>query len=99
MFVNNYLLYYFWLLYLISKIINIVFNLLNNFEKLKNMNNLDYFTIMEPRINHFAQKYDPQNRLGRSFIKAVTGIAEERTKKSVRKKVLAGLKSAVAFFL
>lgn len=63
------------------------------------MNNLDYYTVMEPRIKYFSRKYDPQNKLGNAINKTVLGNPKEKPKRPIRKKILVGLESVMSFFL
>ena len=66
------------------------------------MDNLDYYTVMESRINYFSQKYDPQNKLGKAPNRIVlirTPVPPLVIKRPVRKKILERLDSVIALFL
>jgi hypothetical protein len=63
------------------------------------MNNFDYYTVMESKIKHFSQKYDPQNKLGNAINKTKIGNQKEKPKRPIRKKILIGLETAMSFFL
>ena len=63
------------------------------------MNSLDYYTVMEPRINYFSHKYDPQNKLGSCINKTIQVNPKEKPKRPIRKTILVGLESVMSFFL
>lgn len=49
---------------------------------------MDYFMIMESRINYFEKKYDPERKYG--FREVTTRKQEPLVKNVVHKKILAG---------
>jgi hypothetical protein len=69
------------------------------------MKNLDYYTVMESRINYFSRKYDPQNKLGGANAFVIKARQEKDfSSKTVKKpnagkKILKKLDSVIAMFL
>ena len=70
------------------------------------MENLDYHTVMEAKIKYYAQKYDPQNKLGKVYEKRKIQVVPleptiEQVKKKdrIRRRILAGLDSVISVFL
>ena len=70
------------------------------------MEKLDYYTIMESRINYYACKYDPQNKLGKiENLKLIKNKVEPVSppiadiKTPVRKRLRKKFDSVIAIFL
>jgi hypothetical protein len=67
------------------------------------MDNFDYYTVMESRINYYSKKYDPQNKLGTPGTPAlrmkqtITPSSEKKT--PARKKILERFDSVISLFL
>ena len=66
------------------------------------MNDLDYYTVMESRINYFAKKYDPLNKLSKQVNRvplAVKNHKEVKSPKNPARKIIEKFDSVIAVFL
>jgi hypothetical protein len=67
------------------------------------MENFDYYTVMEARINYFSRKYDPQNKLGNSVSQKrlikTPSQPEPLESKPVKRRRKVVFDSIVSFFL